>query len=200
MPVRKYLLAAAAAAAIATPAVARDHSGYIGIDAGAMWSKSNLHLDATDSYYCDYFDYYFSTCSTSLSSKNKIGYDVDVVGGYDFGMFRLEGELAYKHARQKDRTFGDSASGLVDVSGKTTNWSAMINGLVDLGSDDSINFSLGGGVGWARTKYSFDVNTVTAGDGDYYFDNFGTSVSKSKFAWQLLAEARTRSRRRSMSA
>jgi hypothetical protein len=53
MPVRKYLLAAAAAAAIATPAVARDHSGYIGLDAGALWSKSNLHIDATDSYYCD---------------------------------------------------------------------------------------------------------------------------------------------------
>src|SRR6476659_319078 len=95
MPVRKYLLAAAAAAAIATPAAARDHSGYIGIDAGVMWSKSSLHIDATDSYYCDYFDYYFSSCNTSLSSKNKLGYDIDAVGGYDFGMFRLEGELAY---------------------------------------------------------------------------------------------------------
>ena len=44
MPVRKYLLAAAAAAAIATPAVARDHSGYIGIDAGALWSKSRVQF------------------------------------------------------------------------------------------------------------------------------------------------------------
>src|ERR1700750_3136253 len=45
MPVRKYLLAAAAAAAIATPAAARDHSGYFGIDGGVLWSKSSLHID-----------------------------------------------------------------------------------------------------------------------------------------------------------
>ena len=35
-----------------------------------------------------------------------MGYDVDFRGGYDFGMFRLEGELAYKHAnRQELRNF-----------------------------------------------------------------------------------------------
>src|ERR1041385_8096327 len=97
---RKYLLAAAAAAAIAAPAAARDHSGYVGVDAGALWGKSSLNLDASDSYYCDeYFSYYSSTCAVRLGSKHKVGYDVDVVGGYDFGMFRLEGELAYKHAK-----------------------------------------------------------------------------------------------------
>ena len=33
--------------------------------------------------------------------KNKTGYDVDLIGGYDFGMFRLEGELGYKRANLK---------------------------------------------------------------------------------------------------
>ena len=189
LPVRKYLLTAAAAAAIATPAAARDHSGYVGLDAGVMWAKSSLHLDATDSFYCDYLSYYFDTCSTGFGTKHKIGFDGDVVGGYDFGMFRLEGELAYKTAKQKRRTFSDL--GTVALSGKTTSWSAMVNGLVDFGDDNGVNFSLGGGVGWAHTKYNFNFNgDFTAGEGDYYFNNFGTSLSKSKFAWQLLAEAR----------
>ena len=34
-------------------------------------------------------------------AKLKTGYDVDVIGGYDFGMFRLEGELGYKHVKIK---------------------------------------------------------------------------------------------------
>ena len=59
MIVRRYLLVAAAAAAIATPAMARDHSGYVGIDAGVMWAKSSAHIDATDSYYCDYYSSYY---------------------------------------------------------------------------------------------------------------------------------------------
>ncbi len=170
--------------------MARDHSGYVGIDAGALWAKSSAHIDATDSYYCDYYSSYIGSCSFGIGSKHKMGYDVDVVGGYDFGMFRLEGELAYKKATRKGGTFTDGAT-VFDVRGRTTNWSAMVNGLVDLGDNNGINFSLGGGVGWAHTKERFGVDaTVTTDDGDYSFDNFSTSISKSKFAWQLLAEAR----------
>ena len=36
---RNYLLATAALLAITTPAVAKDHSGYIGVDIGAVWPK-----------------------------------------------------------------------------------------------------------------------------------------------------------------
>ena len=155
-----------------------------------MWSDNKAHIDATNSYYCDYFDYYFSSCSVGIGNKNKLGYDIDARGGYDFGMFRLEGELAYKHAKQKARNFGNSFGGNIGVDGHTSNFSAMLNGLVDFGGNDGINFSLGGGIGWSKTKYSLNVNTVTAGSGDYYFDHFGGSLSKSKLAWQLLAEMR----------
>src|SRR5947208_16702861 len=86
MKVRKYLLGAAAAAAIATPAMARDHSGYVGIDAGAMWARSGVHIDATDSYYCDTYSSYISSCSFGIGSKHKLGYDVDAVRRYDFGL------------------------------------------------------------------------------------------------------------------
>ena len=52
---------------------------------------------------------YIASCSFGIGSKHKMGYDVDVVGGYDFGMFRLEGELAYKKATRKGGTFTDGA-------------------------------------------------------------------------------------------
>src|SRR4249919_2235334 len=72
---RKYLLAAAAAAAIATPAVARDHSGYVGLEGGAMFpTKSNLHIDASDSSYFGYYLYnYTGTYTPTLKTKYKTG-------------------------------------------------------------------------------------------------------------------------------
>ena len=178
-------------AAISTPAAARDHSGYVAFDAGLMWSKSSVGSDFTDSYYIcnDYFQTYFSDCHLGIGSKNKMGYDVDFRGGYDFGMFRLEGELAYKHANRKSDSFlSDELN--IDTGGKTTNWSLMLNGLFDFGSDDGVNFSVGAGIGWAKTKHRFDLDAGFNYDGEYYFDNLGGSLSKSKFAWQLLAEMR----------
>ena len=94
---RKYLLvAAAAAAAIATPATqaaARDHSGYFGLEGGILKAKNeSIHYDATGAYYYGYYiNYYLGTYTPGFSAKNKLGYDIDAIAGYDFGMFRLEG-------------------------------------------------------------------------------------------------------------
>ena len=41
---RKYLLAAAAAAVFATPAMARDDSGYVGLEGGVLFPQ-NQHID-----------------------------------------------------------------------------------------------------------------------------------------------------------
>jgi opacity protein-like surface antigen len=149
---RKYLLAAAAAAAIASPAAARDHSAYIGVDAGVLLSThTNVHIDATNSYYCSggeggtYFGSYFTNCQADFNTHYKKGFDGDLVGGYDFGMFRLEGELGYKYAGHDHY----SVAGMnVTSAGHSSAWSAMVNGLIDLGSDNSVNLSLGGGVGY----------------------------------------------------
>src|SRR3954447_14901370 len=101
---RKYLLAAVAAGAIATPAMARDGSPYVGVDLGVMFPRdTNMDVDAL-----------FPTTTTpgipsGLNSFNegfdidyKTGFDADVVGGYDLGMFRVEGELSYKRASVND--------------------------------------------------------------------------------------------------
>ena len=82
---RKLAFAVAlASTALATPAVARDHSFYAGLEGGVMY------IEDVDFQYTD---------STGLalnpgaSVSHHAGWDVDAVAGYDFGMIRLEGEL-----------------------------------------------------------------------------------------------------------
>jgi hypothetical protein len=90
---RKLVAAAALlSTAIATPALARDGSPYVGIDAGVIRPNS-LNLRFTNSA---------TAIDNALRLKHKWGYDADAVFGYDFGMFRLEGEVGYKRARVKN--------------------------------------------------------------------------------------------------
>src|SRR5689334_19095554 len=98
MIMRKLLFAAAATVALATPAVAKDGSPYVGLDAGLLIpQKQDVFgsIDFTNPAVADL------NRTDVASLKYKLGYDVDLVGGYDFGMFRLEGELGYKHAKTK---------------------------------------------------------------------------------------------------
>ena len=176
---RTLLLAAAATIAIATPAVARDGSGYVGIDAGVMFPRSQTlfgTIDFTNTTRTDF-------ARTDIASlRYKAGYDVDLVGGYDFGMFRLEGELGYKHAKVKSASFVNQTFGsaINFGSGNTftsTNdfgfrdnasiFSGMVNGLLDFGGNGGPGGYAGGGVGYANVKQF--------------------NGSKSGFAWQLIA-------------
>ena len=105
---RKLMIAAAlVSTAMATPALARDGSAYVGIDAGVM-KPGRLNLR-------------FNNATLSVGDgerlKHKWGYDVDGVFGYDFGMFRLEGEVAYKHAKLKSATLDPAALATVCRSG-----------------------------------------------------------------------------------
>ena len=74
-----------------------------------------------------------------------MGYDADLVGGYDLGMFRIEGELAYKRAGIKIvrlinpdlvSDLGDALAADYDVDadlggGHVSALSGMVNGLFD---------------------------------------------------------------------
>ena len=111
---RKHLIVASVAAiAVATPAAARDHSGYIGADFGLLWAK-DAHVDIIDPDFAE---------EDFIVIDHKMGYDVDVNAGYDFGMFRVEGELAYKRAKHTDYQFeaGDPDGGFPgdEVDGPT---------------------------------------------------------------------------------
>ncbi len=84
---RKLAIAVAlASTALATPAVARDHSLYVGLEGGVMWMEDTP------------FNVADALTNPQFTMDHKTGYDVDAIAGYDFGPIRLEAELGYKHA------------------------------------------------------------------------------------------------------
>lgn len=163
---RNYLLAAAAAAAIATPALARDGSPYVGVEGGLMIVE----------------DFTSDVTSTRAGTTNpfvegykvnfKPGFDVDAIAGYDFGIFRVEGELGYKRANVDDVILTTAlASNLgttndtFDFSDRVTVLSLMANGLLDFGDDDGWAGYVGGGIGRARVRLAGDRDSALAYQG-----------------------------------
>ena len=135
---RKLALAAAlATSALASPALARDDSWYVGVDAGVLLVEDqNMTFSP-------------ATAAAVPSVDYHKGYDFDANIGYDFGGFRLEAEAAYKRAKiDLDETgFGGASSAL----------SFMLNGLLDFGPDDGLQGFVGGGVGVSRGKVASDI-------------------------------------------
>jgi opacity protein-like surface antigen len=164
---RKYLLAAVAAAAITSPAMARDGAGYVGVDLGALLVE-DIEVDITNTAGAAFDDY--------AIGDHKYGYDVGVNAGYDFGAIRAEAEVAYKRARHDEYTLNGA---IIDANGRSTSLSVMGNLLLDFGADDSWQGFVGGGVGYARTR----VNLSTAALSN-------RRLSDNGFAWQLLAGVR----------
>jgi len=178
---RKLLLAAAATAAIASPAVARDGSGYVGVDLGAMILE-NMRYDYEDAD---------TSAESLLSVDHKTGFDAGLVGGYDFGLFRVEGELGYKRASIEDLRLGSTADVgdvFVDADGRHTAVSVMGNVLFDMGDEDGWSGFLGAGLGVARVKGHADFTTDAT---PTFPDNaFTFSDSDSGLAWQAIAGVR----------
>src|SRR4029079_5492893 len=124
-----------ASTAMATPAVARDHSFYAGLEGGGVIVEDmSLH----------YNDFDGLNINDAYRVNFGTGYDIDAIAGYDFGFVRVEGEVAYKHAGV-DSVNGTLAAGpiLPDPSGQLEGgsshvFSAMINALLDFGPDDGL--------------------------------------------------------------
>jgi opacity protein-like surface antigen len=175
---RTIMLASAAALAIATPAVARDNSPYVGIDAGIT---SATHQDLLGNVIFTNTGPTGLTTQTVGSTHYRRGYDVDLNAGYDFGMFRLEGEFGYKSVKSRNPTLSNTFITAVntgagttftttsnfDLRQRTTVWSAMANALLDLGGNTGIGGFAGAGAGYAN------VHQFGSGSGH--------------LAWQLLA-------------
>ena len=207
---RIYLLAAAAAAAISSPALARDGSGYIGIEGGVLFPESQ------DGDFAAVFTQTGQTPAAgtvaplpgtgfvgalppalavpaAISGNSRVkwkrGYDVDLIAGYDFGMFRLEGEIGYKRSKLKrfsqDTAFGTAVTTALNPAGTTGTafvfplddddtfninnhvsvLSGMVNALLDLGGDEGIGGYVGGGFGRARVKQLGDRDSAWAWQG-----------------------------------
>jgi outer membrane protein OmpA-like peptidoglycan-associated protein len=182
---RKLAIAMAlASTAIASPALARDKSWYIGAEGGAMVVE-----DIT-------FNLTRGTGPTAAPGTATVdhdyGYDVGGLVGYDFGVFRLEAEVAYKKADLEayESTLGVpvSAGGTAlanvrytNAGGSSSALSFMVNGLLDFGDEDGISGYIGGGAGVARVKFSnYSINP-----GFDFLDD-----SDTRFAWQGIAGVR----------
>src|SRR5207248_5596302 len=110
------------------------------------------------------------------SVRFKTGYDVDVFGGYDFGIFRIEGELGYKRSKLKSIStsptfstavvtalnptgttgtafvFPTNTASTFNLNGNVSVFSAMLNGLIDVGDENGVSFRAGAGIGRAWVK------------------------------------------------
>ena len=174
---RKLAVAMAlASTALASPALARDDSWYVGVGAGAMLVE-DLDLD-------------ISTFKNAGTLDHRAGYDFEGTVGYDFGGFRAEVEVGFREADIKSGRFtapgipqtlagtGPLVTGARDLAGDSNALSFMVNGMLDFGDDDGLQGFVGGGAGVARVS----VEPVFAGA---FLDDSDTG-----FAWQAIAGIR----------
>lgn len=179
--------AAIAIAISAQPVLARDNAAYVTVDLGVS-RINDAPVTATGGFG------FAPNTGIVTTVESKAGYDVDLVVGYDFGRFRLEGELGYKRAANRNYTstgfaaYETPAGNIAivppgsynNVDGHQSALSGMVNGLADFGRDEGVQFSAGGGIGYASVRDSLGILPDAA----------ILSDSNSRFAWQLLAVAR----------
>lgn len=165
----RYLLLAAAVFPFGSPAFARDGSPYVGVEAGLLFPRDG-DIDLIEP----------GGTNNDADIDYSRGHDIDLVAGYDFGAFRTEAELAHKRASHDEYTGENDFR--VDADGRTKALSLMANVLFDIGSDQGLNFFVGGGAGLARTK----VRLRYIDDGE----EFDGSAKDTRFAWQILAGLR----------
>lgn len=171
---------ALASTALSTPALAKDDAWYVGVEGGAMIVED--------------IDFDIGATSDAATVDHDYGWDVGGTIGYDFGGFRAEAEVSYRRAgvdgyRSTVTTPAYNAAGaIVSVpagtydyaGGRSSALSFMVNGMLDFGEDDGVQGFIGGGVGVARVKAEYALNTR----GDFLDD------SDTVFAWQAIAGVR----------
>jgi opacity protein-like surface antigen len=170
---RKYLLAAAATAALATPAFAAADGAYVGIEGGATFPR-NMDLDVILNH-----DTTSTTFDNGYKADFKTGYDVDAILGYKLGIIRLEAEGAYKRAKVKSLGVSTPLITAVGTDAGTTATAAdfdvgnhigitslMANALLDSNFGDSkFGGYIGGGAGRAWASFSGDKDNAWAFQG-----------------------------------
>ncbi len=163
---KRYLLAATALAVVATPAVARDRAAYFGLEVGGLW-VTDTEVESGDLEELG-----------DLDINHKLGVDGDMIAGYDFGMFRAEAEFGYKRSHHDEYEFGQ---GTINADGRSSVYSLMLNGMVDVGPDEGFQFYAGAGAGYAQVIHVLEED-----------DEPGSFKIKDRgFAWQLVAGVRT---------
>lgn len=169
-------VSACALALIAAPAAARDGAWYVGGDFGGMIVEDT--------------DIEIGTTEDAVVLDHDFGFDGALFVGYDLGAFRIDAEVAYKHAGLGEfentilipSSSGDHPVGTHEAFGSTSALSFMLNGMLDFGDDDGLSGFVGAGAGVARVEFNalrpFENTGEFLDDGD------------SQFAWQVFAGVR----------
>jgi outer membrane protein OmpA-like peptidoglycan-associated protein len=179
------IVLALASTAIASPALARDKSWYVGVEGGPMIVE-DINFDITSAAGV--------RTDRAGSVDHDYGWDAGGQIGYDFGGFRLETEVSYRQAEvdgyrstvgtpvftSTGAVISTGANSFGYAAGRSSALSFMVNGLLDFGDDDGLQGFVGGGVGVARVKARYGLNT---------FGNF-LDDSDTVFAYQGLAGVR----------
>ncbi|OJW25877.1 MAG: flagellar motor protein MotB [Sphingopyxis sp. 65-8] len=172
---RKLAVAVAlASTALASPAMARDNSWYVGVGGGVMIVE-DIDLD-------------IGTVANAGTLDHRTGYDFEGTVGYDFGGFRAEVEVGYREADITGGRFstpgipanstGGLFTGNTPLNGDSNALSFMANGMLDFGDDDGLQGFVGGGAGVARVSIQPVFATNFLDDSD------------TRFAWQAIAGVR----------
>ena len=81
------------------------------------------------------------------------GINVGVTGGYDLGLFRLEGELSYKQG-EISSVRDNLGNTFIRTDGSLGALSMLFNGFFNLRNDSPVTPYLGGGIGFATLHLS----------------------------------------------
>lgn len=125
---------------------------YFSIQGGATWVQ-----DAD-------FDYDLpSPFSISGESEFDTGFNIGLAGGYDYGLARLEAEVAYREndfdkLKANISGFGSPLDGTFEgsVDGEINSLSFMVNGFLDFENETSVTPYLGAGLGVANVEVKGD--------------------------------------------
>ncbi|MEO7365103.1 MAG: outer membrane beta-barrel protein [Sphingomicrobium sp.] len=157
----KLLFASVAVLALASPASARDGSGYVGLELGiSLDTDAKFDLRADDGI--DVVD-----VDNAFKVDFSPGRDFDLIGGYDLGLIRAEAELGYKRVsvdavKFNDDLFDELPDANPDVGGRATIYSLMGNALFDVLNIEGSSAYVGAGIGRARVKLSGDKDNAWA--------------------------------------
>ena len=166
--IRTSVFAFVISASICTsPAMAQDDGAYVELAGGITAANDSDYDSQTDP-------------DIEGTIEWNTGFDLAAAAGYDFGTFRVEGEIALKeHSFDRLVSGTDVLESGPELVIDLTTWSFMANALADFGDEDGIQGFVGGGVGLASTE--IDIRDTRSGNNDRDND------TDSGFAWQLLA-------------
>ena len=86
--------------------------------------------------------------------RSDEGFDIGIVGGYDFGLFRMEGELSYRKNNVDEIEIDYWGNGSMNGDGDITSTSLLVNGYFDMENNTGFTPYVGLGLGIANIAFN----------------------------------------------